>query len=165
MSFEPGLYSKSSNEKYHDANTAGEPGAGRKHEGSASRTDHQIKLEYPAEQALPGFHMKHALRSFPLEAKVAGRCRGGRPRVLGLAMGQVPLRSAAGLAIVDLNSKSRRGILFKAVGEWLTSTQKWKVTIRLKSWSQLSRRRTLIGSMMAAQNSQWVRERARLRHA
>ena len=59
--------------------------------------------------------MKRTLRSFSLEGKVtvvAGEARG-----LGLVMGQAPVRSGADLAIVDLNSKSRHGVLFNTVGK------------------------------------------------
>jgi D-arabinitol 2-dehydrogenase len=106
------LYNKSSSDKYHDVSTAGEPGAGGQHEGSASRTDDQIKIEYPGERALPrsqvvqgrgGFHMKRTLPSFSLEGRVAVVTGGARG--LGLVMGQALVHSGADLAIVDLNRK------------------------------------------------------------
>lgn len=112
ISYKPRLYNKSSDDKYHDASTAGEPGAGGKHEGSASRTDNQIKIEYPGDQALPpsqvvqgrgGFHMKRTLASFSLEGNVAVVTGGARG--LGLVMGQAIIHSGADLAIVDLNSQ------------------------------------------------------------
>lgn len=92
--------------------TAGEPGA-FEHEGSFSRTDNRIKVEYPDEENLPrqtmvqgrgGFHFKRTLASFSLEDRV-GVVTGGA-RGLGLVMSQALVVSGADVAIVDLNSMS-----------------------------------------------------------
>jgi D-arabinitol 2-dehydrogenase len=111
ISYTPSLYNKSADDKYHNPSTAAEPGTGGQHEGSASRTDNQIKIEYPDDDVLPrsrvvqgrgGFHMKRTLPSFSLEGRVAVVTGGARG--LGLVMGQALIHSGADLAIVDLNS-------------------------------------------------------------
>jgi D-arabinitol 2-dehydrogenase len=94
ISHTPRLREKTTDDRYHDASTAAEPGAAGQHEGSSSRTDSQISFEYPDKQEVPrskvvqgrgGFHMKRTLPSFSLEGKVAVVTGGARG--LGLVMG------------------------------------------------------------------------------
>ena len=82
------------------------------HEGSFSRTDNKVSIEYPEEHELPpskpvqgrgGLHFKRTLASFTLEGKVAVVTGGARG--LGLVMSQACVISGADVAIVDLNSK------------------------------------------------------------
>lgn len=115
ISHTPRLLDESAeDDKYHQASTAAEPGAGGIHEGSFSRTDNQISFEYdetnpdlvPRSQVVQGrggMHMKRTLPSFSLEGKVAVITGGARG--LGLVMGQALIHSGADLAIVDLNSQ------------------------------------------------------------
>ena len=97
--------------------TSGESGA-FEHEGQFSRTDRNIRVEYPEEEGLPrqqpvqgrgGFHFKRTLASFSLEDRV-GVVTGGA-RGLGLVMSQALVVSGADIAIVDLNSTSMRSSL------------------------------------------------------
>ena len=82
------------------------------HEGSFSRTDNKVTIEYPEEHDLPpsqpvqgrgGLHFKRTLASFTLEGKVAVVTGGARG--LGLVMSQACVISGADVAIVDLNSE------------------------------------------------------------
>ncbi len=82
------------------------------HEGSFSRTDNKVSIEYPQEHELPpstpvqgrgGLHFKRTLASFTLEGNVAVVTGGARG--LGLVMSQACVISGADVAIVDLNSK------------------------------------------------------------
>ena len=102
---------------YHQSSTAAPHGTSAgAHEGSASRTDNQIQIDYPPDHEMPssapvqgrgGFHLKRTLPSFSLENRVAVITGGARG--LGLVMGQAIVESGADLAIVDLNS-TRPGI-------------------------------------------------------
>ena len=100
-------------DKHHQYTTAGRRGAFQ-HEGQFSRTDRNIRVEYPEEEDLPrqkpvqgrgGFHFKRTLASFSLEDRV-GVVTGGA-RGLGLVMSQALVVSGADVAIVDLNSVSK----------------------------------------------------------
>ena len=98
-------------DKRHDEySTSGKPGA-FEHEGSFSRTDNKIKIEFPDYSVHPksqpvqgrgSFHFKRTLSSFSLEDRV-GVVTGGA-RGLGLVMSQAMVISGADVAIVDLNS-------------------------------------------------------------
>lgn len=99
---------------YHDATTAGEPGASGIHEGQFSRTDNTVEVKYPDEKDLPrstpvqgrgGPHFKRTLASFSLDGKTAVVTGGARG--LGLVMAQAMAESGADVALVDLNSTSR----------------------------------------------------------
>lgn len=100
-----------SDQAYHDATTAGEPGASGIHEGQFSRTDNTVVVEYPKEEDLPrstpvqgrgGPHFKRTLASFSLDGKTAVVTGGARG--LGLVMAQALAESGADIALVDLNS-------------------------------------------------------------
>ena len=89
------------------------------HEGQHSRTDRNIRVEYPDEEDLPrqkpvqgrgGFHFSRTLASFSLEGRV-GVVTGGA-RGLGLVMSQALVVSGADVAIVDLNSKLEVAMIF-----------------------------------------------------
>lgn len=80
--------------------------------GSYSRTDSDVKVEYPEEHELPsskpvagtgGQYIKPTLASFSLDGNV-GVVTGGA-RGLGLVIGQGMVYSGADLALVDLNSE------------------------------------------------------------
>ena len=98
-------------DKRHDEySTSGKPGA-FEHEGSFSRTDNTIKIEFPDYEIHPksqpvqgrgSLHFKRTLSSFSLEDRV-GVVTGGA-RGLGLVMSQAMMFSGADVAIVDLNS-------------------------------------------------------------
>lgn len=105
----------SKEDPYRSSSTAAAPSDKEAHEGSFSRTDRGVSFEYPAEQDFPrsqivqgrgGPHFKRTLPSFSLEDKVAVVTGGARG--LGLVMGQALVASGADLALVDLNSESRR---------------------------------------------------------
>lgn len=92
------------------ATTSGEPGESGEHEGQYARTQDNIRVEYPEEDALPptqpvqgrgGFHFKRTLASFSLEGRV-GVVTGGA-RGLGLVMAQALVTSGADVALVDMN--------------------------------------------------------------
>lgn len=98
---------------YHDATTAGEPGASGLHEGQFSRTDNTVEVKYPEEKDMPrstpvqgrgGPHFKRTLASFSLDGKTAVVTGGARG--LGLVMAQALAESGADVALVDLNSTS-----------------------------------------------------------
>jgi D-arabinitol 2-dehydrogenase len=99
---------------YHESSTASTGTSAGPHEGSASRTDNQIVIEYPedesefpsepAVQGRGGVHLKRTLPTFSLEGRTAVVTGGARG--LGLVMGQALINSGADLAIVDLNSRS-----------------------------------------------------------
>jgi len=98
-------------ERHAALSTAGPPGA-FEHEGQFSRTDKNIRIEYPEEDELPrsrpiqgrgGFHFKRTLATFSLEGRV-GVVTGGA-RGLGLVMSQALVVSGADVAIVDLNKE------------------------------------------------------------
>ncbi|KAI9802557.1 MAG: hypothetical protein M1833_001629 [Piccolia ochrophora] len=80
------------------------------HEGTFSRTDRQIRVEYPEEGQLPssryiqgrgGLHFKRTLASFSMEGKAAVVTGGARG--LGLVIAQALVVSGADVAIVDMN--------------------------------------------------------------
>ncbi|KAL9084239.1 MAG: hypothetical protein Q9165_008150 [Trypethelium subeluteriae] len=98
--------------EYEKMLTGAKPGAAGDHEGSFSRTDKRIQVEYPEEADYPrgkpvqgrgGFHFKRTLASFTLEDKVAVVTGGARG--LGLVMSQACVVSGADVAIVDLNKE------------------------------------------------------------
>ena len=100
--------------EYEKMLTGAKPGAAGDHEGSFSRTDKRIQVEYPEEADYPkakpvqgrgGYHFKRTLASFSLEDKVAIVTGGARG--LGLVMSQACVVSGADVAIVDLNSEWR----------------------------------------------------------
>lgn len=102
---------------FHESSTATLGLPGGEHEGSVSRTDSDIVLEYPKDEEFPveppvqgrgGPHLKRTLPQFSLEGKV-GIVTGGA-RGLGFVMGQALVASGADLAIVDLNSKPQSSI-------------------------------------------------------
>ena len=89
------------------------------HEGSFSRTDNKVTIEYPEEHELPrstpvqgrgGLHFKRTLASFTLEGKVVVVTGGARG--LGLVMSQAAVISGADVAIVDLNSEEHPFFIF-----------------------------------------------------
>ena len=97
--------------EYEKMLTGAKPGAAGDHEGSFSRTDKRIQVEYPEDGDYPkgqpvqgrgGYHFKRTLASFSLEDKVAIVTGGARG--LGLVMSQACVVSGADVAIVDLNS-------------------------------------------------------------
>ncbi|KAE9966745.1 hypothetical protein BLS_006817 [Venturia inaequalis] len=97
---------------YHDATTAGEPGASGLHEGQFSRTDNTVEVKYPEEKDMPrstpvqgrgGPHFKRTLASFSLDGKTAVVTGGARG--LGLVMAQALAESGADVALVDLNKE------------------------------------------------------------
>ena len=104
---------KNSNDPYHKASTEATGTSAGPHEGSASRTDRDIVVEYPDdEKDLPkerplvgrgGVHSVRTLPTFSLEGRTAIVTGGARG--LGLVMGQALVSSGADLAIVDLNSR------------------------------------------------------------
>ena len=89
------------------------PGHNEEHQGTFSRTDRDVQVNYPAEQDIPpsspaqgrGAHFKRTLAGFSLEDRV-GVVTGGA-RGLGLVMAQALVISGADVALVDLNSKYR----------------------------------------------------------
>lgn len=91
--------------------TLGKPGY--EHEGSQSRTDNTIVVEYPEEttdfpreptiQGRGGPHLKRTLAQFSLEGRT-GVVTGGA-RGLGLVMAQALVASGCDVAIVDLNKE------------------------------------------------------------
>lgn len=98
---------------YHKASTDATGTSAGPHEGSASRTDRDIVVEYPDDESalaaheLPlrgrgGVHYVRTLPTFSLEGRTAVVTGGARG--LGLVMGQALVGSGADLAIVDLNS-------------------------------------------------------------
>ena len=103
--------SKEEDDHLDQHSTAGERGK-FEYEGQHSRTDRNVRVEYPEEEDLPrqkpvqgrgGSHIKRTLASFSLEDRV-GVVTGGA-RGLGLVMSQALVISGADVAIVDLNSK------------------------------------------------------------
>ena len=109
VSSSPGRRDK--NDPFHKSSSAtlGQPGY--KHEGSQSRTDDSIVVEYPEDGNLPpaeaplqgrgGPHLKRTLPQFSLEGRTAVVTGGARG--LGLVMSQALVASGADVAIVDLN--------------------------------------------------------------
>lgn len=108
VSSTPGRLDK--NDPFHKSSSAtlGQPGY--KHEGSQSRTDDSIVVEYPEDGDFPpepvvqgrgGPHMKRTLPQFSLEGRVAVVTGGARG--LGLVMAQSLVTSGASVALVDLN--------------------------------------------------------------
>jgi D-arabinitol 2-dehydrogenase len=100
------------NDPYHKASTEATGTSAGPHEGSASRTDREIVVEYPDEDDFPrdrplrgrgGVQYVRTLPAFSLEGRTAVVTGGARG--LGLVMGQALVQSGADLAIVDLNSK------------------------------------------------------------
>ncbi|KAL6249966.1 hypothetical protein RBB50_002267 [Rhinocladiella similis] len=98
---------------YHKASTEAVGQSAGPHEGSASRTDKEIVVEYPDdEKDLPperplrgrgGVHFVRTLPTFSLEGRTAIVTGGARG--LGLVMGQALVSSGADLAIVDMNKE------------------------------------------------------------
>ncbi|KAJ9666200.1 hypothetical protein H2201_003634 [Coniosporium apollinis] len=110
------LLEKKAPEDDHDghdsASTAAPPGASGDQEGSLSRTDDTVRVQYPEEGELPrsrpvsgrgGPHAKRTLASFSLEGRVAVVTGGARG--LGLVMSQALVNSGADVALVDLNKE------------------------------------------------------------
>jgi len=107
---------RNKNDRFHDSSSATLGKPGYEHEGSQSRTDNTIIVEYPdGKQDFPqeptvqgrgGPHLKRTLPSFSLEGRVAVVTGGARG--LGLVMAQSLVASGADVAIVDLNSTSRQ---------------------------------------------------------
>ncbi|KIW70724.1 hypothetical protein PV04_02966 [Phialophora macrospora] len=100
------------NDPYHKASTEATGTSAGPHEGSASRTDREIVVEYPLEEDLPqdrplrgrgGIQYVKTLPTFSLEGRTAVVTGGARG--LGLVMGQALVQSGADLAIVDLNKE------------------------------------------------------------
>ncbi|KIW51964.1 hypothetical protein PV05_10629 [Exophiala xenobiotica] len=104
---------KDSSDPYHKASTEATGTSAGPHEGSASRTDKEIVVEYPDdEKDLPperplrgrgGVQYVRTLPTFSLEGRTAVVTGGARG--LGLVMGQALVSSGADLAIVDLNKE------------------------------------------------------------
>jgi len=103
--------SKDEDDHLDQHSTAGERGK-FEYEGQHSRTDRNVRVEYPEEEDLPrqkpvqgrgGSHIKRTLASFSLEDRV-GVVTGGA-RGLGLVMSQALVISGADVAIVDLNKE------------------------------------------------------------
>ena len=106
------LFRRDKNDPYHGSSTASTGTSAGPHEGSQSRTDNQIVVEYPEEKDFPrepavqgrgGVHMKRTLPTFSLEGRTAVVTGGARG--LGLVMGQALISSGADLAIVDMNKE------------------------------------------------------------
>lgn len=105
---------KNASDPYHKASTEAVGTSAGPHEGSASRTDKDIVVEYPDnEKDLPkerplqgrgGVQYVRTLPTFSLEGRTAVVTGGARG--LGLVMGQALVSSGANLAIVDLNGES-----------------------------------------------------------
>ncbi|KAF2858949.1 NAD(P)-binding protein [Piedraia hortae CBS 480.64] len=104
----PALLKDDGHDKY---STASELGA-HEDEGRFSRTDKNIRVEYPKEEELPrsqpvrgrgGSHSLRTLASFSLEGRV-GVVTGGA-RGLGLVMSQALVASGANVALVDMNEE------------------------------------------------------------
>lgn len=102
---------RDTNDPYHKSSTEATGTSAGPHEGSASRTDRDIVVEYPPEEDFPrdrplrgrgGVQFVRTLPSFSLEGRTAVVTGGARG--LGLVMGQALVSSGADLAIVDLNS-------------------------------------------------------------
>lgn len=102
---------RDTNDPYHKASTEAVGTSAGPHEGSASRTDRDIVVEYPPEEEFPrerplrgrgGIQYVRTLPTFSLEGRTAVVTGGARG--LGLVMGQALVSSGADLAIVDLNS-------------------------------------------------------------
>lgn len=90
-------------------------GAAGDNEGRFARTDESVQIPYPEDSEMPaqpvvqgrgGMHFKRTLAQFSLENKVSMVTGGARG--LGLVMAQGLVASGSDLAIVDLNSMSRR---------------------------------------------------------
>lgn len=104
---------RNKDDPFHKSSSATLGAPGYIHEGSASRTDNTIVVEYPSEseefpkeptvQGRGGPHLKRTLAQFSLEGRT-GVVTGGA-RGLGLVMAQSLVASGADVAIVDLNSK------------------------------------------------------------
>lgn len=103
---------KDKNDPFHKSSTATLGSPGYAHEGTQSRTDDSIVVEYPEEGDFPkeppiqgrgGPHLKRTLPQFSLEGRVAVVTGGARG--LGLVMAQSLVASGADVALVDLNSK------------------------------------------------------------
>jgi D-arabinitol 2-dehydrogenase len=97
---------------YHDSSTRTTGTSAGPHEGSSSRTDREIVVEYPKEKDFPadrplrgrgGVQTVRTLPTFSLEGRTAVVTGGARG--LGLVMGQALVQSGASLAIVDLNKE------------------------------------------------------------
>lgn len=103
---------KNKDDPFHESSSATLGRPGFKHEGSQSRTDDSIVIEYPETtdsfpseptiQGRGGPHLKRTLPQFSLEGRVAVITGGARG--LGLVMAQALVASGADIAIVDLNS-------------------------------------------------------------
>lgn len=100
------------NDRFHKSSTATLGKPGYDHEGTQSRTDDSIVVEYPEDGDFPreptiqgrgGPHLKRTLPQFSLEGRVAVVTGGARG--LGLVMAQSLVASGADVALVDLNSK------------------------------------------------------------
>jgi hypothetical protein len=100
---------------YHKSSTEATGTSAGPHEGSASRTDKDIIVEYPEDESVfneyqpplrgyGGVQQLRTLPTFSLEGRTAVVTGGARG--LGLVMGQALVSSGADLAIVDLNSMS-----------------------------------------------------------
>ncbi|EXJ62362.1 gluconate 5-dehydrogenase [Cladophialophora yegresii CBS 114405] len=106
----PTLSQLNKDDPYHKASTEATGTSAGPHEGSASRTDREIVVEYPPEEDFPqdrplrgrgGVQYVKTLPTFSLEGRTAVVTGGARG--LGLVMGQALVQSGADLAIVDLN--------------------------------------------------------------
>lgn len=106
---------------YHKSSTEATGTSAGPHEGSASRTDREIVVEYPEdekvfdehERPLRGFGGVQNVRTLPtfsLEGRTAVVTGGARG--LGLVMGQALVNSGSDLAIVDLNSMFPSPVIF-----------------------------------------------------
>ncbi|KAI9694380.1 MAG: hypothetical protein M1820_008980 [Bogoriella megaspora] len=102
--------SKNEHGEYEKMLTRSKAKSGGDHEGSFSRTDKSIQVEYPEEADYPagrpvqgrgGYHFRRTLASFSLEDRTAIVTGGARG--LGLVMSQACVVSGANVAIVDLN--------------------------------------------------------------
>ena len=110
ISSSPGRRDK--NDPFHESSSATLGKPGYKHEGSQSRTDESIVVEYPGKgeleaeptiQGRGGPHLKRTLPTFSLEGRVAVVTGGARG--LGLVMAQSLAASGADVALVDLNGE------------------------------------------------------------
>jgi hypothetical protein len=125
---------KDSSDPYHKVSTDATGTSAGPHEGSASRTDREIVIEYPDDEAelapherplrgRGGVHFVRTLPTFSLEGRTAVVTGGARG--LGLVMGQALVSSGSDLAIVDLNSKSDTAVCpnIPCNGVWIRHTQ------------------------------------------
>lgn len=153
----PTLGRRNKDDPFHNSSSAtlGKPGF--EHEGSQSRTDNTIVVEYPEDgdhpveppiQGRGGPHLKRTLAQFSLEGRV-GVVTGGA-RGLGLVMAQSLVASGADVAIVDLNSMCETSVPVKSS---LTFPQRTKLRLLPKHLLTNSRKTTQTAKATTVESS------------